>query len=284
MSKIRVIVDSAGDLPLDVAEKNNILVVPIKFTFDGENVVKDKYEMSSAEFYKKERETGIIPKTMQISPADFEDVFRNEAKEYDELIVLTLGAKTSGTFNNANLAAQTVMEDTDVEICVIGSDTLSYSYGYVALKTAEKIADGASYEEATDYMKKMLAEVKTFFTVETLDYLKKGGRITTASAIIGGILDIRPIIEIKDGLTTAIDKVKGEKKAILRLAQLAKEVSEGKENAKAIVLNTDVPDKIAILKNMLEAQGLEVIDEGSVGPVIGCHSGPGAFGVSIVFE
>ena len=284
MSKIRVIVDSAGDLPLDVAQKENVLVLPIKYSFDGENQIRDKYDMSDEEFYKKLRDTGAIPKTTQITPLEFEEAFREQAKDYDELIVITIGAKASGTYQNAVNIANMIMEDTSVKIHVVDSKSLSYNYGYMAYRAQKLINEGASSDDALKLLDKLISGNKTFFTVETLDNLKKGGRITTMSAIIGGMLDIKPIIEIKDGLTSAIDKVKGEKKAILKMVELIKNEALGKENAIVHVIHTDVPDKAELIKQMLEEQGVKVEGIGKAGPVIGCHSGPGAFGISVMFE
>lgn len=277
-------VDSPGDLPLETADKYGVLVVPVKFTFDGENLIRDKYDMTTKEFYKTERETGTIPKTMQITPFEFEEIFKKEAESYDEIIFITIGSKASGIYNNAVNTAKIVSEETGVKIYIVDSKCLAYSYGYTALCAAKMVQEGKSSDEILEKINRMLDTNKTYFAVETLDYLKKGGRITTMSAVIGGVLDIRPILKIEDSLTTVIEKVKGEKKVLAKFVQIALKDCEGKENAKIFVLNSDVDEKAQKLKEMFEAEGLTVAGFGDIGPVIGCHAGPGVLGFCIIFE
>ncbi len=281
MSKIKILVDSACDMPIETAKEKNIRILPFKLTLDGENYINDRFDITEEEFYKKLRETDAFPKTAQITPAVFEDVFKEELENADELIYIGLSSKASGTFNNANLAKGIVEEETGKKVHLVDGKMFSYGYADAAVRAAEMIEGGASSEETVEKLNEILDNTVTYFGVETLDYLKKGGRISTMSAIIGGMLDIRPVLKIYDGLVGAIDKVKGEKKLFLKMEEYMKKETEGLNDYRLTILTADKQDKIDKLVEIAERNNIKVHRTGLVGPVIGCHSGPGAFGFII---
>lgn len=280
MSKIKIAIDSPGDLPLEVAEKNGISVLPIKFSLENEEeLLRDKIDITEDDFYKTIRETGVIPKTVQITPFEFEEFYKEVAKDYDELIMITISANGSGTHRNACMAAETVE---NLKVYVVDSNLYSYCYGLLALKAAELLKMGRSAEEIVAEIEKQRDNTTAFFAVETLDYLKKGGRISTMSAIIGGVLDIRPILQVtKDGKVAAIEKVKGEKKMFVKMKELILNEIEGGEY-ELYPLYSDTKDKMEKIQGMLEESGAKINGIGRVGAVIGCHAGPGVFGVVTV--
>ena len=282
MEKIKLLVDSACDLTPDVAEENDIRIIPFKLTLDGENYIDDKFDITPEEFYKTLRETDATPKTAQITPLIFEEVFREELENADEIIFIGLSAKTSGTFNNAVLVKNMLEEETGKKIHLVDAGTFSLGYGDAALRAAKMIKEGKTAEDIVEALEEILANTEIYFGVETLDYLKKGGRITTMSAIIGGMLDIRPILKVQDGLVGAIDKVKGEKKMFLKIEEYIKKETEGLSDFRLILLASDDFSKTEKLREIAERNNLEVAGEGIVGSTIGCHAGPGAFGVVIV--
>ena len=146
MSKIKIAIDSPGDLSLDIAEKNGISVLPIKFSLENEEeLLKDKIDMTEDDFYKSIRETGIIPKTVQITPFEFEEFYNEVAKDYDELIMITISANGSGTHRNACMAAENVE---NLKVHVVDSNLYSYCYGLLALKAAELLKEGKSVTDA----------------------------------------------------------------------------------------------------------------------------------------
>ena len=280
MSRIKVLTDSGSDITLEQAKEFDIGFIPICLTFDGETVLQDKYDISSEEFYKRLRETGEIPKTTQITPGKFSEVFTSYANDYDELIVFLIGSNTSGTFQNAFNAKSEVEEKTNLKIHLVDTQLLSMGYGYVALRAAQMVKEGLSSNEIIPKCESMLKSCYTLFAVETLDFLKKGGRIKTATAIIGGMLDIRPILTVTDGLVHAIEKVKGEKKVFPKFMDLlAPKIAEMK-NPKIIILNSDVPEKAEKLTSMVKEKfDLDTAVNGPVGVIIGAHAGPGVLGV-----
>ena len=280
MSKIKILTDSASDITLEQAKEFDIGFIPICLTFDGEKVLEDKYDIGTEEFYKRLREKGDIPKTTQITPGKFSEVFSGYAKDYDELIVFLIGSNTSGTFQNAFNAKAEVEEETNLKIHLVDTQLLSMGYGYPVIRAAQMVKEGLSSEEIIAKCEAMIKSCYTLFAVETLDFLKKGGRIKTATAIIGGMLDIRPILMVTDGLVHAIEKVKGEKKVFPKFMELlAPKVAEMK-NPKIIILDSDVPEKAEKLKAMVkEKLDLDVTMTGPVGVIIGAHAGPGVLGI-----
>ena len=283
MSKIKVLTDSGSDITLEQAKEFDIGFIPICFTFDGETVLEDKYDMGTDEFYKRLRETGDIPKTTQITPGKFSEVFSSYANDYDELIVFLIGSNTSGTFQNAFNAKAEVEENCNLKIHLVDTQLLSMGYGYPVIRAAQMVKEGLSSSEIISKCEAMMKSCYTLFAVETLDFLKKGGRIKTATAIIGGMLDIRPILTVTDGLVHAIDKVKGEKKVFPKFLSLLEPKLAEMKNPKVILLNADVPEKIEKLAGMIKEKfSLEPTINSSVGVIIGAHAGPGVIGVIVM--
>ena len=283
MSKIKVLTDSGSDITLEHAKEFDIGFIPICFTFDGETVLEDKYDMGTDEFYKRLRETGDMPKTTQITPGKFSEVFSSYANDYDELIVFLIGSNTSGTFQNAFNAKAEVEENCNLKIHLVDTQLLSMGYGYPVIRAAQMVKEGLSSSEIISKCEAMMKSCYTLFAVETLDFLRKGGRIKTATAIIGGMLDIRPILTVTDGLVHAIDKVKGEKKVFPKFLSLLEPKLAEMKNPKVILLNADVPEKIEKLAGMIKEKfSLEPTINGSVGVIIGAHAGPGVIGVIIM--
>lgn len=282
MSKIKIAIDSPGDLSLEIAEKNGISIIPIKFSLENEEeLLRDKIDMTDDEFYKNIRETGVIPKTVQITPIEFEEFYLSFADEYEELIMITISANGSGTNRNAVMAAEEVKDK--IKVHVVDSNLYSYCYGLMALKAKELADAGKPAEEIVAEIEKQRDNTSAFFAVETLDYLKKGGRISTMSAIIGGVLDIRPILTVtEDGKVAAIEKTKGEKKMLIKMKELTKEALADCNDYELYWLYSDKKDNVEKLVSMLEAEGYKFSGSAQVGAVIGCHAGPGVFAVVMI--
>ena len=147
LSKIKVLTDSGSDITLEQAKEFDIGFIPICFTFDGETVLEDKYDMGTDEFYKRLRETGDIPKTTQITPGKFSEVFSSYANDYDELIVFLIGSNTSGTFQNAFNAKAEVEENCNLKIHLVDTQLLSMGYGYPVIRAAQMVKEGLSSSE-----------------------------------------------------------------------------------------------------------------------------------------
>lgn len=279
MAKIKIITDSTADIPKNLAEELNITVVPLTVHF-GEESYKDWYDLTSTEFFEKLKNSDVMPTTSQITPAAFEEVFRKELQENDSIICVTLSSKASGTYQSAVIAKNSI-EDADIE--VIDSMLLSYGYGMVVVEAAKMAKEGKSKQEIIGRVNYLLERIDTYFIVDTLEYLKKGGRINLAAAVIGNILNIKPVLGIKDGLVVPVDKIRGSKNIIPKMIELIKSKGYNMSNQVVGLAHGAIPDRLEELKEAIENEfhpkGF-VISE--VGSVIGAHSGPGVIGAFFI--
>ncbi|MBZ4646583.1 MAG: DegV family protein [Clostridia bacterium] len=279
MAKIKIITDSTADIPKNLAEELNITVVPLTVHF-GEESYKDWYDLTSTEFFEKLKNSDVMPTTSQITPAAFEEVFRKELQENDSIICVTLSSKASGTYQSAVIAKNSI-EDADIE--VIDSMLLSYGYGMVVVEAAKMAKEGKSKQEIIGRVNYLLERIDTYFIVDTLEYLKKGGRINLAAAVIGNILNIKPVLGIKDGLVVPVDKIRGSKNIIPKMVELIKSKGYNMSNQVVGLAHGAIPDRLEELKEAIENEfhpkGF-VISE--VGSVIGAHSGPGVIGAFFI--
>ncbi|MDK2801478.1 MAG: fatty acid kinase fatty acid binding subunit [Clostridiales bacterium] len=276
MAHIKIITDSTADIPKDLAQQLNITVVPLTVHF-GDQSYKDWYDLTPAEFFDKLKNSDIIPTTSQVTPAAFEEVFRSEIEQNDSIICITLSSKASGTYQSAVIAKNSI-ENADIEI--IDSMSLSYGYGMIVIEAAKMAKEGKPKQEIIEQVKYLLDKLDVYFIVDTLEYLKKGGRINLATAVIGNILNIKPVLGIKDGLVVPIDKIRGSKKVIPKMVKLIKARGYNLSNQVVGLAHGSIPDKLEELKQAIEQEfhpkGFTISE---VGSVIGAHAGPGIIGV-----
>lgn len=280
MSKIHILADTSADLTAEEAKEFDIRLLPFRLTLEDGKEYNDRLDITPEELYKNLRETNQSVKTVQITPLGFEEYFREEAAlGYEELVVVTIASTASGTYQSAMLAKGVVEEENLIKVHVVDSMNLSYGTGYAVIQGAKALKDGASGEEVAKIIKETVDSSKSYFTVETLDYLRKGGRIKAATAVIGGMLDIRPILTVHGGLVDSVDKVRGGKKVVPKFISLLKEGVADFEDFTLIFLDGDA-------KEMLDAMNEAVLAEfgkkadiiRTVGATIGAHAGPGVFG------
>ncbi|MDP4118123.1 MAG: DegV family protein [Bacillota bacterium] len=278
MSKIRIISDTAGDIRYDSIEKYNIKMLPLNIFF-GEELVLDYFDIKYQEFFSRLKSAETVPTTSQVSPTAFYDAYKEAADEgFDTVICFTLSKMGSGTYNNAKLAANMLKEDgitLDVEII----DTMCYSfaYGRTVEIAAEMAANESTKNEILEKTYSMLKSQTSIFAVDTLKYLKAGGRIKPSVASIAEILDIKPILIIADGLVESADKVRGRKKVIPKMLELA--AQRGVDNAGEVwILYSDMPEKAEEFKTSFEEKfDVKVTGISYIGPTIGINTGGGAF-------
>lgn len=280
MNKIKIFADSPSDIPQELIEKYDMGFLPVSLSFGGKEY-RDYLDITPSEFYKLLPEMDEIPTTSQIRVPEFEDAFRQTLKDgYDTIICFTLAQESSGTFNNANLAKNMLLEEYPYADITIVSGSLSYMYGRLAVEAAKLAQSGSDKDTILAAVKNLSENSSHFFVVTTLKYLKKGGRINPTVAGIGDILNIKPILAVKNGLVTAVDKVRGTKKVIPKLVSFLKDA--GIENAKEVYIFDGAASEsdIAAVKTALKENfNIENVQISVVGPVIGLHTGPGIYGV-----
>lgn len=276
MKKIKLITDSASDISLEIAKEKDIHIIPLNVIF-GDESFKDGYEISTRDFYDRLKNSDVLPKTAQVSMNDFAETFKKYA-DYD-IIYVGLSAKASGTYQNAFIAKGMLQEeDPDISITLIDSNNFTHGYGMWVILAADMVNNGATKDEVVDFLNEKLPTSEIMLTVGTLDYLQRGGRISSAAKVVANVLDIHPILYTEDGMIMSFSKARGAKKLVGKLADI---VAERIGNFHTIsVMHTDYPEildklKDAVLERIPDANFIEA----EAGACIGTHAGPGAFGM-----
>lgn len=276
MKKIKLITDSASDIALKLAEENDIHIIPLNVSF-GEETFKDMYDITNAEFYSRLRTADELPKTAQVTISDYEEVFKQYA-DYD-IIYVGLSARASGSFQNANIAKGMVKdENPNIDITLIDSNNFTYGYGMWVLLASKMVADGVCHDEVVAFLEENLAQSEIMLTVSSLDFLQRGGRISSAAKVVANVLDIHPILYTEGGMIMSFAKARGSKKLIDKMTDIVAERIG--DNHTISLLHTDYYEATQKLKESLLVKIPDATFlEAEAGPCIGTHAGPGAYGM-----
>jgi DegV family protein with EDD domain len=278
VSNIRIVTDSTADIPLAIQQELNIKVVQLKIQFGSESFWDE--ELAGGLFYEKLASSQALPTTSQPSPHEFLEIYKKLiADGADEIISIHLSSALSGTYQTALLAGSMLLEQEEQlhgRIHIIDSLSASYGIGALAVAAAKAVREGQSSEQILELVRKTREDFKIYFLVDTLNYLQKGGRIGKASALIGSLLNIKPILSIdKDGEVVPIDKVRGQKKAMARIIEMM-ETDIPRKKLHMHVAHANNLEAAAQLRELIEAH-FEVLSVAYIdlGSVIGTHAGPG---------
>jgi len=271
---IKIITDSAADLSKEYAEANNIRVIPLHVSF-GEEEYRDGVDLTGYEFFEKLIESDELPKTSQIPPYEFEEVF--EEYDGDEILCITMSSKLSGTCQSANIAK----DDRD-SIVVIDSLNVTIGEKLLVMYAVELVKSGMKLKDIADILNNKRNDIRLVALLDTLEYLKKGGRISSAAAVFGILLQIKPVVEVKNGVVEVIGKARGSKNGNNKLREKVTEYG----------INFNLPFTLAysglsdlMLKKYIEDSS-DLYPEGTsfdtclIGSTIGTHIGPGAIAVA----
>ena len=278
MQKIAVLTDSGSDLTLEQYKEYNIEFVPFRIIYSyGE--FEDKISLSPKELYDSlEKE---IPKTSLPSTARIEDILNKlEAEGYTHVIVVAISSGLSGTANAIRLALE---DHPKLTSYVYDTKILSMAEGALVLNAAEMVKEGKTFEEIIEQLPKFRRKTHGYYTINTLEYLKKGGRIGKVAGTIGEILNLKPIISVNDeGIYYTYAKVRGRKQSINKIYKIAKEHLE-KGKSKIWVLNggSSAEEFDHLYKMISELDNIESIAPATIGPSLGVHTGPGLLGVIV---
>jgi DegV family protein with EDD domain len=275
MPSVHLVCDSTADLDPAFRAAHTVRVVPLKVIF-GDETFADGVEITAEDFYARLAAPGPFPRTSQPTPAEFEDVFRELGADGGAIVCTTISANLSGTYASA-IQARAALPELDIRVV----DTRSVAVGhYAAVREAVRVMEAGG---DADGMVAAIAAVgstdRVLFTVETLEFLRRGGRIGGARALLGSMLDIKPILEIRDGVIEAVGRVRTYPRAIDRVVEECKQAAETWGGAELVVAHANRPQ---IAAEVVERMRPLVSGEPAltvVGPVVGCHSGPGAIGV-----
>ncbi|MFD2116902.1 DegV family protein [Paenibacillus yanchengensis] len=280
MSKVRIVVDSTADMPLEEREQFGITMIPLKIHF-GEDTLLDAVTMSTEQFYERLIQSPVLPTTSQPSPIEFTQVYEQILKEDPgaAIISIHLAAVLSGTYQSATIA-QSMLED-EADITVIDSKSASYGIGLQVIRAAEMARDGHSKEDILAEIQRLQDGLQLYFLVDTLEYLQKGGRIGKAAALFGSLLNIKPILTLDEsGQVMPKEKVRGSKKAMARIVELLKE--EFGSDSVHLILAFTKNKEAAVMElgeRMKQELNVKKISYTTVGAVIGTHTGPGTSAV-----
>lgn len=275
---IKFMVDRGADIPSDIAIEHDIRVLPFTVNLDGRSIIADR-DFDSDEFYKMVRGSENVPTTSQMSPDDVEAMFRGIGKD-NQIIYISISSNGSGINNTAHLVARQLIENEGFDITIIDSEMYTMAIGMPVLAAAEMAERGASKREVVDYLESAYKHDTAYFVVDDLTFLKKGGRIKATTMAISSLLDIKPILMICDGLVEAYKKVRGLKKAMSVLVGYAEERMEKPEENEIIIMDTDAPDKVEIVEELIrERVKPKKITHYKIGPVITAHAGVGLVGI-----
>lgn len=275
---IKIITDSSCDLTREYIDNNNIGLLSLVLNLNGE-VIKDDLgkTLSYKEFYEQMKE-GATPTTSQVNAHEFEEEFLKAVKNGDSIICITISSALSGTFNSANIARNNILEEyPDANILLVDSLSVASGQGLLVVKACEMRDRGANTEEIVAWLEENKKKVVHSFVVDSLSHLKRGGRISGATAAIGGLLNIKPSLYIdNDGKVMQGEKIKGKKKVLRFLVNEVKEKAVNIDNETLYICHGDCLEDAEILKNMiLEEVNFKNVVINYVGNVIGAHAGPG---------
>ena len=274
---IAIVTDSAADIPADLLKKNNISEVPIIINF-GDETFKENVDMSSDEFYERLQNSKEFPSTSQPAVGDFIDVYNNLSKKHDSIISIHISSKLSGTVNSAEQAAKEV-GNSKCKISVVDTLNISMGTGLIALDVAQAVRSGMEYKEAVNYANELSEKAKVFVAVSTMEYLKKGGRVSGAAAFIGGLLNVKPILTNKEGEVIPWARPR----TMLRALSQIRDAAEDYDIKSIAVLHTTQGfDARALASSLGDHKYEGEILRAQFGPSLGTHLGPGAVGVMFI--
>lgn len=276
---MKIYADSATDLPLAYFQQADVDLFPLRVHIEG-NDYEDILGIQAKEVYDKIRE-GHQPKTSQVSPETFLQEFESLAKRGEQGVYVAFSSELSGTYNTAVMMRDQVQESyPDFQFAVVDSKCASLGYGMLVKKAVTLRERGLSVSEIEQQLLDTISTIEHFFTVEDLDYMARGGRVSKTSAFVGGLLNIKPVLHVEDGKLIPIEKIRGRKKVIKRLVELVGE--NASELAKQTVHISHGDDETAAneLKSLLEeTYGVKDFEIQMIGSAIGAHVGPGALSV-----
>lgn len=276
---VKIITDSTSYIPKELIEKYDITVVSLNVIINNKSYRET--ELKNSEFYKMMDEYNEIPTSSQPSLDELVKAIENKVVHGNEVLCIFLSSKMSGTFSSAHIAKDMVLEKhPNAKIEIFDSATNSMQMGYEVIESAKCAQDGWKMEDIINKTAKVRENSRFLFVPDTLKYLKKGGRIGRASALLGGILQIRPILTVENGETTVFDKVRTKKRAVDVIVNKVIEDCRKNEIGGVIVHHINSEKEGRALADRLEEKLNITVEIKSIGPVIGLHVGPGSIGVA----
>jgi DegV family protein with EDD domain len=273
MTRTAIVTDSTCDLPPDLVARKSLTVVPLTIMLDGTEY-RDGVDITAAEFYAKltaQSTTG----TSQPTPAAFEETYRRLLEDHDEVLSLHISAKLSGTLESATRAAADIGSD---RVRVVDTDMVSMALGLLCLVAAQVIESGGSAAAAAGEVERVAKDLQAYFTVASLEHLRRGGRIGRAGEMLGSMLQIKPVLCLAYGQVAPLERVRTRERALARVLELTRGVDRG-HGLCAIVAHAAAEAEAERFAEALRDVSDTLLVQ-PLGPVVGAHAGPGTVGIA----
>jgi len=274
--KVAIVTDSTSSLTRAMAEAHGLHVAPIYVTF-GTQTYRDGVDLDAEAFYRQLESSKQPPTTSQPTPRDLVQAYTAAAEGAEAIVSVHISHQMSATLDSAQAASR---ELPGVPIHVLDSRSVSMGLGLIAIAAARAAAAGKGANEVVRLVERLIPKTNVIFTVDTLEYLRKGGRIGGATAFLGSALSIKPVLYVKDGRIEPLERTRTKKRAIERVLELMAERVGTSDNVHAAILHCSVPDEAQALAEQVKARfRCAELLVAEAGPVIGTHAGPGTLGV-----
>lgn len=274
---VKIVTDSCSDITPDFAHKLGITVVPLYVQF-GDDVYRDNVDLTTEEFYQRLTQSKVIPTTSTVTPDFFAQLFSKLAEETKEILTITLSHMYSGTYDSALQGKAMVTDDCRIE--VIDSQLAMCGQMLLVISAAQMAQSGANIDQIVDWVKQAIPRIHTRMSFDTLEYLRKGGRIGKAQAFLGSLLKVNPVLAIKDGNTYPIARPRNRAQAMKFLVNFVKGFS--RIEALAIEDATTPAELETLAEHLKDMVPPERFYRSKVSPVIGTHVGPHVLGVAVI--
>jgi DegV family protein with EDD domain len=269
---VRIVTDSTADLTKEQQQAAGITVVPLNVHF-GDQVFRDHVDLTTDEFFRRLKASAQLPRTSQPAVGVFEEAYRTLRQDGDEIVSVHLSSKVSGTYNSALMAAKGVDEKA---IDVVDSLSTSMALGFMALEGAKLARAGKDRATITELLHALVPKARVICVVDTLTYLERGGRIGHARALLGSLLNVKPILQLKDGEVVPLGRARGRPQALSRLVELLER--DGHVRQLAIMHGAALADAEQLRERVAASYpGLDILLT-EIGAVLGTHTGPGVIG------
>jgi DegV family protein with EDD domain len=269
---VRIVTDSTAAIPAADQQAMAITVVPLNVHF-GDQVFRDGIDLSEAEFFARLKASPRLPTTSQPSVGAFEEIFRPLRAAGDEVLSVHLSAKLSGTFGAARMAADAVDPE---HITVVDSGTVAMAMGFLVLEAARLARQGAPRPAITQRVEHLIPRARVICTIDTLTYLERGGRIGRAQALLGALLNVKPLLGVTDGEVLPLGRARSRAQALDRLVEILQR--DGKLSHLAVLHGGAENDALKLRERVAGRYPELIIPLAEIGPVIGTHTGPGVIG------
>lgn len=272
MARVIVLSDNTADIPKSLIDELDIKVIP-SYVVMGENTFREGIELSTTDLYTRMKEMKVIPKTSQPTLADFMQIYDKLSQDGSSIISIHMSSQMSGTSQTAMIAREALP---DRDITVIDSKQMSLALGMVVVAAARAAKEGKTKDEVIERANAVMEQIQTYFIVDTLEYLHRGGRIGKAQSLVGNILHIKPILTLKDGFIAPFENNRGKTKALRRIIGIAKEYQAQKGPLICGIAHANCPEDALQFKEMVSAEiDCQEFIFSEICAVIGVHCGPG---------